>query len=137
MDPVNAYFKKFYPPRDALEEVEPRYSMCGFTRPVPGYSNIFPAMTFADGLSLSVQGHWGAYSFPRDDWADEYLLVEIMGPKKADELLAPFERDHNTVGDQMIYPAVPVSVVAAIIEKHGGIVIPQPDLSGDTHAEHR
>lgn len=121
MDVVNEYFHRFYPTRDAIDATEARYSMCGFVRSVPGYSNVFPAMIMADGLELSVQGHWGAYSYPRDDFADEYLTVEIMGPPKADELLSPYERESNSVGDKMIYPHVPVSVVEAIIGKHGGL----------------
>jgi hypothetical protein len=122
MDVVNDYFKRFYPPKELLDTVEPRYSMGGFTQRVDGYSNVFPAMKMADGLELSVQGHWGAYSFPRDDWADEYVTVEVMGPPRADELLAPYERECNLVGERMIYPGVPVRVIAEIIEKHGGLV---------------
>ncbi len=122
MDIVNEYFHQFYPPQDALNAAERRYSMCGFVCDVSGYSNVFPAMVMTDGLKLSVQGHWGAYSYPRDDFADEYLTVEIMGPPNADELLSPYERECNASGDKMIYPGVPVSVVAEIIRKHGGLV---------------
>ncbi len=130
-DPVNAYFKQYYPPKDVLDSTEWEYGSVGRVLRIPGYSNIFPAMVMADGLALSVQGHHGAYSWPRDDFADEYTMVEIMGPRKADDLLAPFERDHNSVGDQMIYPSVPVSVVAAIIEKHGGLATAAPAGEAD------
>lgn len=128
-DIVNDYFKRFYPSQELRDNVEARYSACGFSQRVDGYHNVFPAMKMADGLELSVQGHWGAYSFPRDDWAEEYVMVEVMGPPKADELLAPYERECNAVGDEMIYPAVPVHVVVKIIEKHGGLVESVPAVS--------
>lgn len=124
-DIVNAYFKRFYP-ADAATSWETRAlgSFCGreyIGDRVAAHSAIFPPIVCADGLTLSVQGHFGAYSYPRDDFADKYEQVEIMGKKKADELLAPYERDCNSVGDEMIYPYVPTAVIVAVIEKHGGI----------------
>jgi len=123
-DIVNDYFKRFYPADHA--NTIPEYCVRSYARRYQGESGktIFDEMVCADGLRLSVQGHFGAYSMPRDDFADHYHQVEIMGPKKADELLAPFERDCNSVGDEMIYPYVPVEVVAAVIAKHGGLAGP-------------
>lgn len=125
-DIVNSYFRKFYPTPAALAAVEPTWCYVGFGRAIEGVSNIFPEMVCVDGLRLSVQGHAGAYSHPRDDWADAYLTVEIMGPKKADDLLSPYERDCNSVGDEMIYPYVPVIVVEQVIARHGGLVEAAP-----------
>lgn len=124
MDIVNAYFRRFYPPdwNTAWECRGYTEAMREYTGDRSTHSTIFPSIKCADGLTMSVQGHWGAYSYPRDDFADEYREVEIMAPPKADELLAPYERECNAVGDEMIYPYVPVTVVVAVIEKHGGLV---------------
>lgn len=124
MDIVNTFFREHYP-ADWKTAWVGRYCVGRFGREYTGperEKTIFPDMVCADGLRLSVQGHFGAYSYPRDDFADEYATVEIMGPPKADTLLAPFERECNAVGDDsMIYPYVPVAVVAAVIQKHGGL----------------
>lgn len=120
-DLVNDYFKRFYPPN--LDRSRFRYASVGLEYEIRDGSTIFPAMVMVDGLKLSVQGHYGAYSYPRDDFSESYGSVEIMGPPKADELLAPYERECNAVGDEMIYPYVPVEVVCAIIGKHGGLKI--------------
>lgn len=118
-DIVNDYFKRFYPAdwKDAwsMDSIGRRYT--GDTKA----STIFPKIECADGFSLSVQGHHGAYSNPRDDFAPRYETVECMGDPKADELLAPFERDCNGGSDWMVYPYVPVEVIVALIEKHGGL----------------
>ena len=128
-DIVNAYFRRFYPPQKLLDQAEPIWGGIGVERPVKGYSHVFPAMVCADGLRLSVQGHYGAYSVPRDDWADEYRAVEIMGPQNADDLLAPYARACNAIDDEMVYPFVPVSVVLAVIAKHGGLTDPLADAA--------
>lgn len=124
-DIVNDYFKKFYPPRELIEQANPMMISVytGIHRYVEGYFNVFPMIVCNDGFELSVQGHAGAYSYPRDDWADEYEQVEIMAIQKADPLLEPYERDCNAVGEDMIYPYVPVSVIVQIIEKHGGLTV--------------
>lgn len=129
-DIVNAFFHRSYPPdwrtAWALRSIGGVYA-----REYAGdrSKTIFPEMVCADGLRLSVQGHFGAYSYPRDDFAEEYLKVEVMGPKNIDGLLAPFEQECNSVGeDRMIYPYVPVSVVTAVIEKHGGLLPATRDM---------
>jgi hypothetical protein len=120
-DIVNAYFKRFYPPAELLRSAYPEYTGNEWLSiRVEGYRNIFPEMVCKDGLRLSVQGHYGAYSSPRDDWADEYSQVEVMCRPDADELFANY--DNYAVGDEVIYPFMPVKVVAAVIEKHGGLV---------------
>ena len=123
MDIVNTFFQKHYP-TDWVSAWKTSYCAGSYGREYTGTERdktIFPEMVCADGLRLSVQGHFGAYSWPRDDFAASYGQVEIMGPPKADELLAPYERECNAVGYQMIYPYVPVEVVVKLIEKHGGL----------------
>lgn len=121
MDVVNAHFKKFYP-AEFDEECWEFSSMLGGMRSyrAPGVSSIFPAIVCADGFKISVQGHAGAYSSPRDDFADEYSSVEIGFPSAHEELLIPY---HDGDGDQTnsVFGFVPVSVAIDIINKHGGI----------------
>ena len=85
-------------------------------------SNVFPAMEFADGVTLSVQGHYGAYSQPRDDFAENYSKVECGFPSARIEELMPYI-DGGEKSDplQSVYGYVPVEVVEKIITKHGGL----------------
>jgi hypothetical protein len=122
-DLVNDYFQRFYPPADKLKEAPRDHTtmlggMTGIR--VEGFSTIFPAMKCADGFSVSVQGHRGAYSSPRDDFADHYSSVELGFPSAHEPLLDKYQ-DGRGDPTQTVYGYVPISVVAAIIEKHGGL----------------
>lgn len=120
-DIVNAFFKKFYPPADKLAKAEVRMGAMGCAwRPVEGFSTIFPRMTCADGFSMSAQGHAGAYSQPRDDWADDYREVEVGFPSEREDLLMPFVEDESRP-TQTVYGYVPIDIVEAVIAKHGGM----------------
>ena len=120
-DIVNAFLRTHYPPnldRDLFEYDGALGGMWRYTDRAT--STIFPRMVCRDGLRLSVQGHVGAYSRPRDDFADCYTAVEIMGPPNADDLFVPYFS--TEVDDEVIWAWVPVDVVAKVIEKHGGLV---------------
>jgi hypothetical protein len=68
---------------------------------------------------MSVQGHYGAYSSPRDDFAEDgYRSVEVMC--KADPMLD--EHGGHECGDKMIYGYVPNDLVERVIASHGGLV---------------
>ena len=75
----------------------------------------------ADGFSMSVQAHDGAYCTPRRDNAEKYTHVEVGFPSERESLLMQwceeFETPTNTV-----YAYVPVQAVTNVIAKHGGIV---------------
>lgn len=121
MDVVNAHFRKFYP-ADWDTNWEPHSGVGGYCerrycgeRFGPNVSVIFPRITCADGFSTSVQGHSGGYSYPRDDFAEEYLQVEILGPE------CPEFGDGNMCGDEWLYGYVPIKKVVAVIEAHGGM----------------
>lgn len=135
LDLVNSYFRQFYP-ADWKENWSSEWCVGNTARRhCGGARTIFPEMVCADGFKLSVQGHFGAYSYPRDDFAVSYLQVECLGPKQADELLSPFERECNAIGDdEMIYPYVPVEVIVALIEKHGGLSQALGDVEPDSVA---
>lgn len=132
-DFVNEFFRAHYPPD--FDNCEPEGCGHGWERRYQGGSTatIFPLMKLADGLEISAQGHFGAYSYPRGDFESEYLQVEIMGPPGIPEL-ADYERECNATGERMIYPYVPVNAVNTMIEGRGGMAIDPRDDPG--HPEH-
>lgn len=121
IDIVNQYFKKFYPPLELIQATEPEAgNPIGISRPVKGYNNVFPMMVCKDGFEMSVQGHCGAYSMPRDDWADEYWMVEIIVFGNENEPLFDQYMCEQTDNWQL-YANVPIPVVIQVIEKRGGL----------------
>ena len=122
-DIVNEYFKRFYPEKIEPEKVEYTAMLGGMRRYRGGdVSNIFPEIQCADGFTVSVQGHAGAYSRPRDDFADEYSMVEAGFPSAREDLLMPYiDGGEDSDPLESVYGYVPVGVIAAIIEKHGGL----------------
>ena len=75
----------------------------------------------ADGFTMSVQAHDGAYCDPRLDAARKYTLVEIGYPSAEEPLIMPWCEDNSKPTDT-VYGYVPVDVVTNVIVKHGGIV---------------
>jgi|TARA_R110000824_G_scaffold112791_1_gene262153 hypothetical protein len=75
----------------------------------------------ADGFTMSVQAHAGAYCIPKMTGAPVYREVEVGFPSKTEDLLIEYaeEPDKPT---QTVYGYVPVQVVTNVIAKHGGIV---------------
>lgn len=125
-DIVNEYFRRFYP-ADHKDAWETEYCAGTYGRRYTGKSgsNIFPEMVCADGFKMSVQGHFGGYSTPRDDFADRgYVAVEVMTAPNAEPLLD--ERGGETNDDWSLYGYVPVSIIERVIEKHGGLKAESP-----------
>jgi hypothetical protein len=120
-DIINAFFQRHYP-ADAAEAWQSDW--CGgnvcrrYTGDRTAHPNIFPEIVCADGFALSVQGHFGAYSYPRDDFADSYSQVEIMAEPGITRLL---EYGSSECGDKVIYAFVPVWLACELIADHGGI----------------
>lgn len=121
-DVVNEYFKRFYP-ADWQSAEYTFTTMLGGMREYCGKAEkIFPAMVFADGVRLSVQGHFGSYSCPRDDFADRYSMVECGFPSvRIEELMSYIDGGPESDPLQSVYGYVPVAVVEAIIVAHGGL----------------
>lgn len=74
----------------------------------------------ADGYSLSVQVHEGAYCAPRDGWGPDWDLAEIGFPSSEPtaEIMAYAEdADEPT---QTVYGYVPMPLIDALVELHGG-----------------
>lgn len=116
-DIVNEYFRKFYPEDwDTNYEVTPCVNSYGKEYLGGHLATIFPLMRCKDGFSFSVQGHHGAYSTPRDDFADRYMRVEVWELSEPEPLLA----EYGDGSSPLAY--VPVELVAHVIEKHGGLV---------------
>jgi hypothetical protein len=125
-DIVNTFFRAHFP-ADAAENWEMEYCGSGlYGRRYKGEkTHIFPAIECADGATFSVQGHFGAYSSPREDFADEgYRTVEVLCDEE------PLFADYSggEVGERHLYGYVPTVLVCQVIALHGGLV-PQQDTS--------
>lgn len=124
-DIVNDYFKRFYPPLP-LDQSKMEFDGHGFEYTDRSVSRIFPEMECSDGFTLSVQGHAGGYSHPRDDFADKYTTVEVWNLSAEEPLLIEWDRERGHGENEpnrgeWPYGYVPISVVVAVIEKHGGL----------------
>jgi hypothetical protein len=78
-----------------------------------------PRITCADGFSLSVQATHGAYCRPRTNIAD-WHEVEVGYPSDAPTEFICYAEDPARP-KETVYPYVPVELVVAEINKHGGI----------------
>lgn len=74
-----------------------------------------------DGFNMSVQANRTAYSSPREDDAKEYTHVEVGFPSKPEPLLMEWVETDGDPTDN-VYCWVPVGVIRAVLEKHGGMV---------------
>ena len=75
----------------------------------------------ADGFTMSVQAHEGAYCSPRCDGASSYSAVEVGFPSESEDLLLEWAEDRSRPTDT-VYSWVPAQRVALVIAKHGGMV---------------
>ena len=75
----------------------------------------------ADGFSMSVQAHAGAYCLPRMTGAPIYREVEVGFPNMEEPMLMEWAEEADKPTDT-VYGFVPVGVVTNVIAKHGGMV---------------
>ena len=87
-----------------------------------------PHVVCKDGFSMSVQANFSAYSNPRGViYEGKYDSMEIGFPSAPESLIAEYAEDWEIEGDDdprlcgTVYGYVPVEVIDAVIEKHGGI----------------
>jgi len=81
---------------------------------------VVPAITCADGFTVSVQASRGHYCSPRDDFGP-YSSFELGFPSEPDHLIMEYaENPSEPTGT--IYGWVPVDVVEQLIENHGGVL---------------
>ena len=75
----------------------------------------------ADGFSMSVQAHEGAYCHPRIDAATRYSAVEVGYPSMKEDLLMDWAEEPSKP-TETVYGWVPAERVALVIAKHAGMV---------------
>lgn len=85
-----------------------------------GFLKTRPRIVCSDGFSMSVQAGYYLYSTPRVNLeSGNYTKVEIGFPSEKEELICWYAEDSSSY-TETVYPYVPVEVVEAVIEKHGG-----------------
>lgn len=72
-----------------------------------------------DGFSISVQASRFHYCTPRVTNAAYYDTVELGYPSEVDTTITDYAEDTNYT--DTVYGYVPVHIVDALIQKHGGI----------------
>jgi hypothetical protein len=75
-----------------------------------------PAIFCQDGFAISVQASRSHYSEPRADGHHDFTQVEVANPTQSCTELEPY---FEPIGHIFVY--VPIELVQAIIEQHGGI----------------
>ena len=85
-----------------------------------------PRITCKNGFTISVQARDGAYCTPREDYPDTpYTHVECGYPssKPTTEALLKYAECFGSHGyTDTVYGYVPIEVVQAELDTHGGIV---------------
>jgi hypothetical protein len=106
----------------------------------PGWRRgAFPRRRCADGFEISVQVGYGMYCSPRESWSNphiglddpappvpRYSLVECGYPNAIPEPW-PVWREYAECADdplETVYGYVPVEIVQALLDSHGGEVEP-------------
>ena len=85
----------------------------------------YTPIEFEDGFKISIQACSGAYCHPRSDQSlFGYSAVELGFPSEEDELISGYSEMQYEGMDytKQVYPYVPATVVAKLIEKHGNII---------------
>jgi len=99
-----------------------KHLVSGETHVAAGYTMREPSkrVMCADGFSVSIQGGEFAYCSPRN-WDGPYVKVELGFPSVSDELISEYAESAERPTDT-VYGYVPVTVVEALLDKHGGVV---------------
>ena len=84
-----------------------------------------PEIHCIDGFTMSVQASSGHYCSPRSD-EGPYTSVEVGFPNREEPLLMRYAED-ETCPTETVYGWVPLEVVQAVVESHGGT-----DIVGQT-----
>jgi hypothetical protein len=79
-------------------------------------------ITCKDGFTMSVQASKFAYSSPRETAAWPYSAFEVGFPNRVEPLLMPYA-EMNETPTETVYGWVPLSVLLAVVKKHGGIIV--------------
>jgi hypothetical protein len=87
------------------------------SRPRSAWGSL-PPLKCADGFSMSVQAGVNIYSIPSSN-DGPWTHVEVGYPSQIEPLLWEYAEQPGRWTDT-VYPRVPVEVVAAVAEVHGG-----------------
>ena len=79
-----------------------------------------PRIVCADGFSLSAQASKYHYCTPRETGESYYTHVEVGFPSAVEDVLLQYA-DDSTNPTETVYGWVPVEVVEAIVDEHGGV----------------
>ena len=83
------------------------------------FVHVRPRAICGDGFSVSIQASRLTYCAPRNDLGP-YCKVELGYPSVSDDLIQEYaESPERPIGT--VYGQVPVEIVDALLEKHGGI----------------
>jgi hypothetical protein len=92
------------------------------------YKAFTPTVVCADGTTLSVQASRAHYSSPRED-TGPYTAVEVGFPSSVMPKLLRYAEDPEQDPTRTVYPFVPLVVVAAAIDRRGGLKEHNPNPS--------
>jgi hypothetical protein len=79
-----------------------------------------PRITCADGFTLSVQVHSGAYCSPRDGIGPDWTSAEIGFPSDTPTPEVMAYAEEPDCPTQTVYGYVPIELIDALIDAHGG-----------------
>lgn len=83
-----------------------------------------PAAVMVDGFSMHIQAGNRYYSNPGRDLVCGYSSVEVSCPSADEDMLYKY-RNYHGLGNK-VFAYVPSYIVDRIIQKHGGIILPDP-----------
>lgn len=86
----------------------------------PENCGVLPKIECADGFKMSVQASRTHYCTPRTD-TGPWSHVEVGFPTEREELLMEYVEDADRP-TSTVYGYVPVEVIVAVIDKHGGLL---------------
>lgn len=92
------------------------------------YKAFTPTIVCADGTTLSVQASSAHYSTPRAN-TGPYSAVEVGFPSSIMSRLLKYAEDAGADPTRTVYPFVPIAVVAAAIDRRGGLKEHNPNPS--------
>jgi hypothetical protein len=122
-DTVNQFYRSAFERQTAEDEAEAdRKGPCDdATMELIRRYVVVPRCEFNDGFHVSIQAGKGKYSAPRiTGHVEGYTEFELGFPSAADDLIQPYAEEGGKP-TETVYGYVPVAVVVALAEKHGGI----------------
>lgn len=89
------------------------------------WASTVPMVTCGDGFRMSVQASANHYCSPRED-KGPWETVEVGFPSRIEPLLWKYAEEPGA-WTETVYSYVPVQLVAAVIDVHGGFSVQSSD----------